>query len=232
MRLALPVALLAVLVASLITFRLTLGEQGKVIGSKHDLGVMAYPSGVSTCETCHFPRDASGESLWARGPRRQDDPFSGAAPLCYSCHDGTVTASGSYAFDMGVAQHPTTPGESGEDCDQCHDPHVPDYGNFLLFPAGANLCKACHAHASEDDHLLNVNAIDAGYAPQDGRWSPDEGDLSGTRLWDASGWQPGSYLKCLSCHAAHGAASSTTLLTMRYRDAVSAASPLCLNCHR
>ncbi len=232
MRLALPVAFLGVLLAWLMTFGLTLGDQGKVISSEHDLGVVDYRSGVSACETCHLPHDASGESLWARDPHPEGDPFSGSQPLCYSCHDGTVTASGAYTFDLGVAQHPITPGETGEDCDMCHDPHVPDYSNFLLFPAGANHCKTCHALGSDKDHPLNLAVVDAGYAPQDDRWNPNDGDFKGTRLWDASGLQAGGYLKCLTCHAAHGAMTSATLLTMSYRDATSAASPLCRNCHR
>lgn len=114
----------------------------------------------------------------------------------------------------------------------CHDPHVPDYSNFLLFPAGANHCKTCHALGSDKDHPLNLAVVDAGYAPQDDRWNPNDGDFKGTRLWDASGLQAGGYLKCLTCHAAHGAMTSATLLTMSYRDATSAASPLCRNCHR
>jgi len=231
MRLALPAALVSVLLAWLMTFGLTLGEQGKVISSEHDLGVVANPAGVSACETCHLPHDASGESLWDKDPHPEGDPFSGFKPLCYSCHDGTVVASGAYVFDPGVAQHPSTPEMSPEDCDRCHDPHVPDYGNFLLFPAGANLCKACHAHGNDENHPLNVDASNVGYGPRDSHWSPNDGDVSGTRLWDDNGSQPGDYVKCLTCHAAHGAASSTTLLTMRYRDATSTGSPLCRNCH-
>jgi predicted CXXCH cytochrome family protein len=231
MRLALPAAFLCALLACLMTFGLTLGEQGKAINSEHDLGVAAYP-GVSACETCHFPHDAGGESLWAQSPYAEGEPYSGIMPLCYSCHDGTVTAGGGYVFDPGLAQHPSTPGKASEDCDMCHDPHTPDYSNFLLFPAGANLCRACHARSYDRFHSLNVDAIDIGYAPEDAKWSPNDGDFSGTRLWDAGGSQAGSYLKCLSCHAAHGAVSTTTLLTMRYRDDISAVSPLCLNCHR
>src|SRR3990172_5127903 len=89
---------------------------------------------------------------------------------CETCHDGTVTGRGTYTFDLDMAQHPLTPGKAGEDCDMCHDPHVPDYGNFFLFPAGANLCKACHARGGEGDHPLNVDVLSAGYIPQDARW--------------------------------------------------------------
>jgi predicted CXXCH cytochrome family protein len=227
----LPAAFSALSLALVTTFGMTLGQQGKVISSEHDLGVMAYSAGVSACETCHFPHDASGEPLWAQGPHKEGEPFSGSGPLCYSCHDGTVTPGGSYAFDLDLAQHPTTPGQVGEDCDMCHDPHVPDFSNFLLFPSGANLCKACHAKANDKDHAMNADAIETGYVPQDSQWSPNDGDFSGTRLWDAGGSQSGDLLKCLSCHAAHSAASDDTLLTMSYRDETSSVSPLCRNCH-
>ena len=230
MRLPLLAAFLGMALASLMTFGLTRGEQGRVISSEHDLGVVAYPSGVSACETCHLPHDASGEPLWAQSPHPEGEPFSGSEPLCYSCHDGTVTA-GAYAFDPAVAQHPTTPGEAGEHCDMCHDPHVPDYSNFLLFPSGANLCRTCHARSYDTFHTLNVDAIDSGNVPQDGLWDPNAGDISGTRLWDAGGSAPGDNLKCLSCHAAHGAISGDALLTMPYRDEFSTVSPLCRNCH-
>lgn len=231
MRFALPAALLSALLAILLTFGLTLGEQGKVVSSEHDLGIRSYVSGVGACETCHLPHDASGESLWAEGPYPEGKPFSGAAPLCYSCHDGTVTDSGAYAFDPELAHHPITPGKVGEDCDMCHDPHVPDYGNFVLFPSGANLCRACHARSYDRFHTLNVPATEVGFAPHDSAWDPDDGDFSGNRLWDADGSRPGEYLKCLSCHSAHAAATEKTLLTMRYRDETSTVAPLCRNCH-
>ena len=231
MRLAPPLAFLAAVLAWIMVSGLSLGQQGKVVGTVHDLGVTAYPSGVSGCETCHLPHDASGERLWADGAHAEDGPFSGIRPLCYSCHDGTVAAGGAYVFDPGVQEHPVTPGEIGEDCDMCHDPHVPDYGGFLLFPTGANHCKACHAGGSEEDHPLNVGSFTQEYEPQDSHWSPNEGDFSGTRLWDYSGWQSGGYVKCLTCHGAHGTVIDTALLTMGTEDAPGATS-LCPNCHR
>jgi predicted CXXCH cytochrome family protein len=224
-----PPLLVGALFAWLTTLGLALGGQGTVVSSEHDLGVPAGGSGVSACEICHIPHDASGETLWARGPYPEGEAYSGSRPVCYSCHDGTVTAGGAYAFDESATHHPITPGEPGEDCDMCHEPHVPDFGSFLLFPAGANLCKSCHAHASEVDHPVNVDAIEVGYAPLDSRWSPGEGDSSGTRLWDESGFEPGSYVKCLSCHAGHGAEPDTPLLTMSAVE--SDGEFLCVNCH-
>ena len=167
--------------------------------------------GVSACEVCHLPRDASGQLLWSEDPHAGDERFSGIAPACYSCHDGTVTDSGLHVFDAALAQHPMEPGEVGKDCDMCHDPHLADYGNFLLFPSGANLCKTCHANGDSVSHPLNVDAAGPGIVPQDDRWDPDAGDFSGTRLWDEAGTRPGTLLKCLSCHAAHGAASESLL---------------------
>ena len=231
MRPALPVVAVAtaVAVAALVTFGLTRGEQGKVIGGQHDLGVATGAAGVSACEVCHLPRDASGQPLWSEDPHAGDKSFSGIAPTCYSCHDGTVTDSGLYAFDAALAQHPVKPGEVGDDCDMCHDPHLADYGNFVLFPAGANLCKTCHTGGGSVSHPLNVDAAGPGIVPQDNRWDPDAGDFSGTRLWDEAGSRPGTLLKCLSCHAAHGTASET--LVSIAADGQGSTS-LCANCHR
>jgi predicted CXXCH cytochrome family protein len=227
---ALLLASLGALLACIVTFGPTRGQQGKVISSEHDLGV-ASTSGVSACEVCHLPHDLGGESLWAQSPYPEDDFFSGSAPLCYSCHDGTVAAGGAYVFDTGLAQHPVTPGEAGEDCDMCHDAHVPDYGEFLLFSTGANHCRTCHANADDGNHPLNVDAVGHGYPPWDDRWNPNDGDFSGTRLWDMSGWQAGDHVKCLSCHAAHGTLTDTMLLTMRLEE-VPGSGALCGNCHR
>jgi len=219
----------AAAIAALATFGLTRGEQGKVIGSQHDLGVAAGAAGVSACEVCHLPRDARATLLWSEDPHAGDERFSGIAPACYSCHDGTVTDSGLHAFDVALAQHPVRPGEVGEDCDMCHDPHLADYGSFLLFPAGANLCRTCHAGGGSAGHPVNIDAIAGGHVPRDDSWNPDASDFHGTRLWDEGGSRPGTFLKCLSCHAAHGTASKSLLSVAT--DSRGSAS-LCANCHR
>lgn len=214
--------------ALLVTLGLTRGEQGAVIGSPHDLGVAAGAAGVSACELCHLPGDASGQRIWSDDPHAGDDGYSGIAPTCYSCHDGTVTDGGLHVFDVALAQHPMRPGEPGQDCDMCHDPHMADYGNFLRFPAGANLCKTCHASGGSEDHPLNVAAVADGSVPSDGSWNPGAGDFSGTRLWNEGGSQPGTVLKCLSCHGAHGAASESLLSIVADGRGSTA---LCANCH-
>ena len=231
MRPAVPVVAVvaAVVIAALATFGLSRGEQGKVVGSQHDLGVAAGAAGVSACEVCHLPRDANGQRLWSEDPHAGDKSFSGIAPACYSCHDGTVSDRGLHVFDAALAQHPVKSGKVGEDCDMCHDPHLADYGSFLLFPAGANLCKTCHANGDSLSHPVNVDAAGPGIVPLDNRWDPDAGDFSGTRLWDESGARPGTLLKCLSCHAAHGTASKSMLSIAP--DGRGSAS-LCANCHQ
>ena len=222
------VAVAAAVVAAFMTFGLTRGEQGKDVSSQHDLGVTAGAAGVSACEVCHLPRDASGQLLWSEDSHAGDERFSGIAPACYSCHDGTVTDNGLHAFDAALAQHPVRPGEVGEDCDMCHDPHLADYGSFLLFPAGANLCRTCHAGGDRLSHPLNIDASGPGIVPQDIRWDPDAGDFNGTRLWDEAGMRPGTLIKCLSCHAAHGTASKGLLsIAADGRGSTS----LCANCH-
>lgn len=208
---AVVVAAAAAMAVLVTTFGLTRGEQGAVIGSQHDLGVAVGAAGVSACELCHLPRQASGQRLWGEDPHAGDESFSGIAPTCYSCHDGTVTDGGLHVFDVALAQHPMRPGQPGEDCDMCHDPHLADYGNFLLFPAGANLCKTCHASGGSGDHPVNVEAVAQASVPLDDSWNPGAGDFSGTRLWDEEGSRPGTLLKCLSCHGAHGAVSESLL---------------------
>jgi predicted CXXCH cytochrome family protein len=226
MKLALAAAFAALLVASVTSGWLALADQGKVTGSAHDLGTHGA-AGVSSCETCHVPHEASGEIIWD-GAARPEGAFTGIAPVCYSCHDGTV-AGGSYVFDEAITQHPIDR-EAGKDCNMCHDPHVSDYGSFLLFPSGANLCQACHEHASEADHPVNVNVHEAGHTPLDTQWDPDTGDLHGARLWDSTG-RPGSdYSKCLTCHAAH-AGSGDSLLATSVGDGTSIPPAFCQNCH-
>ena len=215
--------------AWLARFSLTLGDQGRVAGTVHDLGVTG-PPGVSLCETCHLPHDAGAGRLWAGEPRADGTPLSGLSSMCYSCHDGTV-AEGSYVFDRDTGQHPVAAGVTGEDCDSCHDPHVSDYGGFLLFPSGANLCRVCHGEGDKTGHSMDVDASGAGQAPRDTHWDPDEGDFSGTRLWNLAGSAEGAYLKCLSCHAAHGAAFAKTLLTWEDTQGAGIAASLCRECH-
>ena len=227
MRLAIAVAAAGLLIASVTGAWLALADQGQVIGTAHDLGTHGA-GGVSSCETCHVPHEAGGETVWD-GDQRADDDFSGLTPICYSCHDGTI-ATGSYVFDAEAVQHPIER-EPGKDCDMCHDPHVSDYGSFLLFPSGANLCQACHEHAGEADHPVNVSMLEVGFSPRDTTWDPDIGDLQGSRLWDPTG-RPGSeYSKCLTCHAAHGGAAADTLLATGIDDGTGAPSVFCQNCH-
>jgi predicted CXXCH cytochrome family protein len=202
-----------------------LADQARVTGTEHDLGT---PDGVSSCETCHIPHATSDGVIWQDGPD-EEGPLSGLASLCYSCHDGTV-AGGSYAFDEAFGQHPMDR-ETGEDCNMCHDPHISDYGSFLLFPSGANLCQACHEHASEADHPVNRSVHEVEFAPVDIERDPEHGDLRGARLWDANGRPGDEYTKCLTCHAAH-AGSGESLLATDADDLLGVASGFCLNCHQ
>lgn len=225
MRIALAIAFGGLLLAAVTGGWLALADQARVTGTAHDLGT---PGGVSSCEMCHVPHAASGGIIWS-GEARADGAFSGLAPVCYSCHDGTV-ATGSYVFDEAVVQH-SIDREAGEDCDMCHDPHISDYGSFLLFPSGANLCQACHEHAGEGEHPVNVSVHEVGFTPADIQRDPDHGDLDGARLWDVTG-RPGiEYTKCLTCHAAH-AGSAESLLATGADDGTGVASGFCQNCHQ
>lgn len=224
MRLALVALFTGLLVATAAGGWLAFADQGKVTGTVHDLGSPGS-GGVSSCETCHVPHESAGDVLWETDPREGEE-FSGIAPVCYSCHDGSV-ATGSFVFDKETVRH-TLDRQAGQDCDMCHDPHDTEYGNFLLFPSGANLCQTCHEEASGQDHPVNVNVHQAGVWPLDTDWAPEEGDLSGTRLWDAMGRPGAEYTKCLTCHAAHGGTEDSLLAT---KDTHGAGVAICQNCH-
>ena len=198
---------------------------GEIVNSKHNLGSPGSPA----CLACHQPHNAKGSYLWARAV----GAGSGLRPLCYSCHDGSVTSVGSEAFNPNLSQHVVSGGTKGQDCDRCHDPHRNTWKFTTLTSTNADVCSACHGLNTGNDHPVNVN--DTAWLPADRVWDPVANDLSGTRLFDSTGTSlvtsgPG-YVKCLTCHAAHGG-SGASLNTMPLTSATNSTSPLCQNCHR
>lgn len=209
--------------AAVVSIGLTRGEQGAVIGGPHDLGAVTGSAGVSACEVCHVPSDAGSPPIWRTDPHAGDKQLAGISASCYSCHDGTVASSGLHVFETALSQHVVQPNVPGKDCDLCHDPHVSEYGNFLKFQSGANLCRTCH---TESGHPVNVDAADL---PRDPTFDPATGDFSGSRLWSADGTTAGTTVKCLSCHAAHGAANDKLISVP---PGSIGTSTLCGNCHQ
>ena len=204
-----------------------LGKNKEVAGTKHDV---AAP-GVSPCTLCHIPKDPQGDMVWSLPPNNTG-LYAGMRPLCFSCHDGTVTAVGAYVFDPTTPTHKSNPGLKGEDCDRCHDPHETGYGKFVKYARGANMCQNCHSRAGPSDHPVNVNAIAKGIVPKDSAFDPYKEDFSGTRLWNLEGTGPGDYVKCLTCHAPHGGAPNTALSTIAFTSTGHTSFlPLCANCH-
>jgi len=227
MRAAWAVAMVAVAAfAAIVNMELTRGEQGAVIGGPHDLGAVSGSTGVASCEVCHLPGDASSPPVWSKDPHTDDEQLAGIAASCYSCHDGTVTGSGLHVFDAALAQHAVQPDVPGKDCDLCHDPHVSEYGSFLKFPSGANLCRTCH---TKTGHPVNVDAAAPGDLPSDPTFDPATGDFSGSRVWSEDGAAAGNTVKCLSCHAAHGAGDDN-LVSIAPGEIGTAV--LCANCHQ
>ncbi|MHB0975627.1 MAG: cytochrome c3 family protein [Candidatus Aquicultorales bacterium] len=197
---------------------LAAGESA-VIGSKHDLGSAGSPA----CSKCHIPHKGQGDYLWARTPNSAGG--AGEASLCYSCHDGTVTSAGKYAFNTAYRQH------AEGDCKTCHNPHSGQYGRFLRFTAGANFCTVCH-NVGSHDHPIDKQP-GAGNVPKDQVFDPNAGDFSGTRLYNQGGTAvatTGGYIKCMTCHTPHGG-SGESINTMPYGSGSSSVSPLCQNCH-
>jgi len=203
-----------------------LGDMKDISNSSHDL---AAPGG-SPCVSCHLPRAAEGELLWAGEPNAGDQ-FSGLKPLCFSCHDGTVTATGSYVFDASRPEHESNPGLREQDCDRCHDPHETKNDEFVKVPGAANFCQACHSRAGPTDHPIDVSAPATGIKPADVHWDPDTGDFSGTRLWNAQGNAPGDLMKCLTCHSPHGGQPDTDMNTIAFDASHESFLPMCQNCH-
>jgi len=205
---------------------IALDETKEVAGTKHDV----TPPGVVPCTSCHIPRDSEGELLWAADPN-SGGPLSGQKNLCFSCHDGTVTGEGMYAFSTDRTMHVRDAGVSGRDCDLCHDPHGAGYERFLKVPGHANFCQSCHERAGAEDHPVDVDSRAAGVEPKDSTWDPNHGDFVGTRLWNAEGTGPGDFVKCLTCHATHGGEPGTDFNTMPVEASHQTFLPLCMNCH-
>jgi hypothetical protein len=123
-------------------------DHSMVAGSPHDRSTTADPN---PCDACHIPHGAKATGfLWAKDPSTQtnggtttgsvtsnDDAgiSSNIKPMCYSCHDGGVTAVGvSTVMSAGHSNHRTRAATAtdpstnaaygpGKDCDRCHDPH-------------------------------------------------------------------------------------------------------------
>jgi predicted CXXCH cytochrome family protein len=196
------------------------GDEKDVVGTKHDVSIPGTP----VCVNCHIPDESGQDQLWAVKPNTAGD-FAGLRPLCFSCHDGTVTSVGTFAFDLTRPLHIRTPGVRGADCDRCHDPHGTPYAKFLKLPGNADFCRNCHPIAGPVNHPVDVNARALGINPTDSTWDPYQGDYSGTRLWNADGTGPGDYVKCLTCHNPHGGTPGTQFNTMPVEQ-------LCQNCHK
>ena len=140
--LVLPAMILALLLA-LGGAHQVLGEHKDVAGGKHDVAT----GGTPACIYCHVPRDAAGQLLWPGGEPDPNGALAGQKRLCFSCHDGTVTADRSYVFDPTRPEHLRNPGVAGQDCDRCHDPHQTSDKDFLKIPFQANFCANCHFKA-------------------------------------------------------------------------------------
>jgi predicted CXXCH cytochrome family protein len=128
--------------------------------------------------------------------------------------------------------HLRSSGVRGQDCDRCHDAHEATYRKFLREPGGANFCWNCHSRAGPANHPVDLNARAAGVNPADTEWDPAGGDYSGTRLWNLEGTGPGDYIKCLTCHSAHGGEPDTHFNTMVLESRDPSHLYLCLNCHQ
>jgi hypothetical protein len=259
-RLAVLVAAVGVLGAALAA-GVSYAGPGDIYGSAHDLGSPGNP----TCQQCHVPHDAQGAYLWARAPKPAAPGYqlltdAPTAPLCMSCHDGTVAPNDMYIVAdatvnhrMGPPTHFTSYGDGY--CAGCHDAHNGDWrftkDNYTTNPArpkpdnpdNGQFCLSCHGlpyfdPTADKNHPWETAGMTAPALPTDMAFDPGAGDSSGTRLWDSATLKepvaPGSSgnVVCLTCHGAHGAASdNATLNAMAYSDGTSH-EPICENCHQ
>jgi predicted CXXCH cytochrome family protein len=223
LRWVVPASLSAVIaVVALLSVTDTLSDEERVTGTSHDVAV----AGASVCASCHLPWEAEGERLWEL--RVEDEgPLTGFRRLCFSCHDGTVADLGIHAFDTNLPEHFSQPGQRGQDCDRCHDPHREGYGRYIKLPGAANFCQNCHAVAGPIQHPTDVQAVPrpAGAA----EWDP-ETDGYGIRLWDEEGTGPGSYIKCLTCHSPNRAFLESGIGAIGPQP-LERRAPLCQACH-
>ncbi len=229
---------------------------GDIYGSAHDLGSAGNP----TCQQCHVPHDAQGDYLWARPPKPAAPGYqllsdAPTAPLCFSCHDGTVAPNAMYIVADGSANHPMGPATHLANygdayCSACHDAHDGDFKFTKDFmsptkpanPDNAQVCLACHGgtHFNVDpavNHPWVTAGMTAPNLPLDQTFDPAAGDSSGTRLFDAATLKnvvaqgEAGNIGCLSCHGPHGAADPTMITSMSLYDA-NGREALCGNCHQ
>ena len=231
---------------------------GDIYDSAHDLGTPDNP----TCQQCHVPHDAQGAYLWARTPKPAAPGYqlltdAPTAPLCLSCHDGTVAPDSMYIVADSTVNHRMGPLTSlsryGDSyCAACHDAHDGDW-RFTkdLMRAGkppnpdnAQVCLACHGgtHFNTDPAVNHpweaAGEMSPPNLPLDQTFNPAAADTEGTRLWDAAtlkepvaAGSPGN-VACLSCHGIHGAATENdTLNSMTLYDEAGREA-LCGNCHQ
>ena len=232
---------------------------GDIYGSAHDLGTPENP----TCQNCHIPHDAKGPYLWARTPKPAAPGYqlltdAPTAPLCLSCHDGTVATSAMYIVADSTVNHRMGPDGSGHFsnygdgyCAGCHDAHNGAW-RFTKAqmsptkppnPYGGQFCMACHGTRApfnnpDINHPWATAAMTAPNLPLDGTFDPGALDLEGTRLWDSATLkepvaqgQPGN-VTCLSCHGAHGAATDNATLNSMTLHNAEGLELLCGNCHQ
>jgi len=231
---------------------------GDIYGSAHDLGSPGNP----TCQQCHIPHKAQGAYLWARTPKPAAPGYqlltdAPTAPLCLSCHDGTVASNDMWIVAdttvnhrMGAPTHFTSYGDGY--CAGCHDPHNGNwrFTKALMSPTkppnpyNGQFCLSCHGGTRfPTDPAVNhpwetAGAMSPPNLPADQTFDPGAADTSGTRLWDSatlkepvSAGSAGN-VTCLTCHGVHGAASdNATLNSMSLYD-LEGREVLCGNCHQ
>ena len=137
---------------------------------------------------------------------RDDHPISFSYAEALSRPQGELAAP--YSWDPAI----TLDHLGMMQCTTCHDPHDPQWGNFLVMDnTGASLCRECHRIDGFDDtaHALAGNT-----------WTG-----SGRDPWPHTDFDTVASNACLNCHANHHAPGKETLLTSDRPEEV------CLSCH-
>jgi predicted CXXCH cytochrome family protein len=159
---------LAVVVLALIMVAPALAEATPTAPSPAAPAAPAAKGHPGGCASCHVAHDSQGARLWPYAPNAKTEkgtPLSLGSALCYSCHDGTITAMGASFFDKDGSTHPidvkpsvrcVVPKDFPVDdqgnitCASCHDPHNKGgkaLASYLRMPSDdGTLCTACHVN--------------------------------------------------------------------------------------